>query len=40
MMTLLEAAAQLRAHKVSSQELVSQSLARIGELNPKLNKLS
>ena len=37
MMTLLEAAAQLRARKVSSHELVKQSLARIDELNPKLN---
>ena len=37
MMTLLEAAAQLRARKVSSHELVSQSLARIQELNPQLN---
>src|SRR5580704_6635522 len=37
MMTLVEAAAQLRARKVSSHELVSESLARIAELNPKLN---
>lgn len=36
-MTLLEAAAQLRARKVSSHELVTESLARIDELNPKLN---
>ncbi len=36
-MTLIEAAAQLRARKVSSHELVSASLARIAELNPKLN---
>jgi aspartyl-tRNA(Asn)/glutamyl-tRNA(Gln) amidotransferase subunit A len=37
MMTLLEAAAQLRARKVSSHELVKESLARIGQLNPQLN---
>jgi aspartyl-tRNA(Asn)/glutamyl-tRNA(Gln) amidotransferase subunit A len=37
MMTLLEAAAQLRAHKVSSHELVTESLARIAQLNPRLN---
>ena len=37
MMTLLEAAARLRARKVSSHELVTESLARIRELNPKLN---
>ena len=37
MMTLLEAAAQLRARKVSSVELTEQSLGRIAELNPKLN---
>jgi aspartyl-tRNA(Asn)/glutamyl-tRNA(Gln) amidotransferase subunit A len=37
MMTLTEAAAQLRAHKVSSHELVSESLSRIRELNPTLN---
>jgi len=36
-MTLVEAAAQLRARKVSSYELVLESLNRIGELNPKLN---
>lgn len=37
MMTLLEAAAQLRTRKVSSHELVTESLARIKELNPQLN---
>jgi aspartyl-tRNA(Asn)/glutamyl-tRNA(Gln) amidotransferase subunit A len=37
MMTLLQAGAQLRARKVSSHELVSESLARIAELNPRLN---
>src|SRR5580704_14689403 len=37
MMTLVEAAAQLRARKVSSHELVSESLARIQQLNPTLN---
>ena len=37
MMTLVEAAAQMRARKISSHELVSQSLARIQELNPTLN---
>lgn len=37
MMTLLEAAAQLRARKVSSHELVTESLQRISELNPSLN---
>src|SRR5580693_532240 len=37
MMTLIEAAAELRARKVSSHELVSESLARIRELNPTLN---
>jgi aspartyl-tRNA(Asn)/glutamyl-tRNA(Gln) amidotransferase subunit A len=37
MMTLLEAVALLRARKVSSHELTSQSLARIAELNPRLN---
>ncbi len=36
-MTLVEAAAQLRAGKVSSHELVSESLARIQKLNPTLN---
>jgi aspartyl-tRNA(Asn)/glutamyl-tRNA(Gln) amidotransferase subunit A len=37
MMTLLEAADQLRARKVSSRELVTESLARIDKLNPSLN---
>ena len=37
MMTLVEAAAQLRACKISSHELVSESLGRIAELNPTLN---
>src|SRR5580704_14566732 len=37
MMTLVEAAAQLRARKVSSHELVSESLARIQQLNPTVN---
>jgi aspartyl-tRNA(Asn)/glutamyl-tRNA(Gln) amidotransferase subunit A len=37
MMTLIEAAAQLRARKLSSYELVSESLDRIQDLNPKLN---
>ncbi|HEY3835729.1 MAG TPA: amidase [Bryobacteraceae bacterium] len=37
MTTLLEAAGQLRARKVSSHELVTESLARIRDLNPKLN---
>jgi len=36
-MTLLEAAAQLRAGKVSSHELVSESISRIQQLNPTLN---
>jgi aspartyl-tRNA(Asn)/glutamyl-tRNA(Gln) amidotransferase subunit A len=36
-MTILEAAAALRAKKVSSAELVSESLTRIAALNPKLN---
>lgn len=36
-MTLLEAAASLRARKVSSAELTEASLDRIRELNPKLN---
>ena len=36
-MTILEGAAALRARKVSSVELVSESLSRIAELNPKLN---
>jgi aspartyl-tRNA(Asn)/glutamyl-tRNA(Gln) amidotransferase subunit A len=35
--TILEAARLLRAKKVSSEELVEQSLQRISELNPKLN---
>ncbi len=37
MMTLVEAATLLRARKVSSYELVSESLGRIEELNPRLN---
>src|SRR5579862_1593522 len=37
LMSLVEAAAQLRARKVSSHELVTESLARIAELNPQLN---
>jgi aspartyl-tRNA(Asn)/glutamyl-tRNA(Gln) amidotransferase subunit A len=37
MMTLTQAAAQLRARKTSSHELVTESLARIRELNPTLN---
>jgi len=37
MMTLLEAAAQLRARKVSTRELVADSLATIEKLNPQLN---
>ena len=37
MMTLLEAAAHLRAGKLSSQELVTDSLAQIKQLNPTLN---
>jgi aspartyl-tRNA(Asn)/glutamyl-tRNA(Gln) amidotransferase subunit A len=36
-MTILEAAAALRSGKISSAELVSESLARIRELDPKLN---
>ena len=36
-MNVLESAAALRAHKISSVELVSESLARIAEQNPKLN---
>ncbi len=36
-MTILEAAAQLRAKKVSSVELTSAALSRIEKLNPKLN---
>ena len=36
-MTILEAARLLRAKKVSSVELVEQSLQRISALNPKLN---
>lgn len=36
-MTVLEAAAALRARKVSSVELTVQCLARIEKLNPKLN---
>ena len=36
-MTLLEAAAQLRAKKVSSLELTTQSLERSKLLQPKLN---
>jgi aspartyl-tRNA(Asn)/glutamyl-tRNA(Gln) amidotransferase subunit A len=36
-MTILEAARQLRARKVSSAELVDDSLRRISALNPKLN---
>jgi aspartyl-tRNA(Asn)/glutamyl-tRNA(Gln) amidotransferase subunit A len=38
-MTLLEAAAALRGRKVSSAELTSTALARIAELNPKLNAM-
>jgi aspartyl-tRNA(Asn)/glutamyl-tRNA(Gln) amidotransferase subunit A len=37
MMTLIQAADHLRARKVSSHELVTESLCRIRELNPKLN---
>ncbi len=37
MMTLVEAAALLRARKISSYELVSESLDRIEQLNPILN---
>jgi aspartyl-tRNA(Asn)/glutamyl-tRNA(Gln) amidotransferase subunit A len=37
MMTMVEAAAHLRARKLSSHELVSESLARIRQLNPTLN---
>jgi aspartyl-tRNA(Asn)/glutamyl-tRNA(Gln) amidotransferase subunit A len=37
MMTLVEAAAQLRARKVSSCELVAESLQRIERLNPQYN---
>ncbi len=36
-MTILEAAAQLRAKKVSSVELTAAALTRIEKLNPKLN---
>src|SRR5262245_6264582 len=36
-MTILEAAAALRARKVSSVELVTESLRQIERLNPKLN---
>ncbi len=36
-MTILEAAAALRAGKVSSMELVQGSLQRIARLNPTLN---
>jgi len=36
-MTILEAAAALRARKVSSVELVEESLKRIARVNPKLN---
>ncbi len=36
-MTILEAAAQLRAKKISSVELVSDALSQIAKLNPKLN---
>jgi Asp-tRNA(Asn)/Glu-tRNA(Gln) amidotransferase A subunit family amidase len=36
-MTILEAAAALRARKVSSLELVNDSLARIARSQPKLN---
>ncbi|MGH9658157.1 MAG: amidase, partial [Bryobacteraceae bacterium] len=36
-MTLLEAAAALRARKVSSAELTAQAFAEIGRLNPSLN---
>ena len=36
-MTILEAAAALRAKKVSAVELVNESLARIARVNPKLN---
>ncbi|MBI3471197.1 MAG: amidase, partial [Candidatus Solibacter usitatus] len=38
-MTLLEAAAALRARQVSSAELTAWSLARIRSLNPKLNAI-
>ena len=36
-MTILEAAAELRARRVSSVELTTASLVAIGRLNPKLN---
>ena len=36
-MTILEAAAQLRARKISSAELTEAALKRIDSLNPKLN---
>jgi aspartyl-tRNA(Asn)/glutamyl-tRNA(Gln) amidotransferase subunit A len=36
-MTILEAAAALRARKISSLELTNESLDRIAKLNPKLN---
>jgi aspartyl-tRNA(Asn)/glutamyl-tRNA(Gln) amidotransferase subunit A len=36
-MTLLEAAAAIRARKVSSTELTTESLRRISQANPKLN---
>jgi aspartyl-tRNA(Asn)/glutamyl-tRNA(Gln) amidotransferase subunit A len=36
-MTILEAATALRSRKISCAELVSQSLARIARLDPKLN---
>jgi aspartyl-tRNA(Asn)/glutamyl-tRNA(Gln) amidotransferase subunit A len=36
-MTILEAAAALRAKKISSVELIGDSLKRIGDANPKLN---
>jgi aspartyl-tRNA(Asn)/glutamyl-tRNA(Gln) amidotransferase subunit A len=37
MKTIVEAAEQLRARKVSSRELVEESLRRIEDLNPKFN---
>ncbi len=36
-MTIQEAAALLRARKVSSVELTQEALARIAAINPKLN---
>jgi aspartyl-tRNA(Asn)/glutamyl-tRNA(Gln) amidotransferase subunit A len=37
LMTIVEAAAAIRAHKVSSRELVDESLKKIASANPKIN---